>query len=228
MIRRVAKSQGANMKRRVRLALLFLMIMMLPLGRAAAQHQHPPQHQPPQRTAEEWARIYNDPRRDAWQKPDEVLKALELKPNEVVADIGTGAGYFAHRFAKQVAKVYAVDIDEGLLRITGGGAPANVETVLAAPNDPKLPDASVDTVFFCDVVHHIEDRVAYYRRLARVLRPGGRIVVIDFHKRPLPMGPPVHVKLTPEEVTREFERAGFRSVRQFDILPHQYFLVFQR
>jgi predicted methyltransferase len=61
-----------------------------------------------------------------------------------------------------------------------------------------------------------------------VLRPGGRIVVIDFQKRPLPVGPPVHMKLAPHQVTREFEQAGFRLARQFDFLPHQYFLVFQR
>jgi ubiquinone/menaquinone biosynthesis C-methylase UbiE len=186
------------------------------------------QHRPPQRTAEEWARIYNDPARDAWQKPGEVLKALDLKPGEVVADIGTGAGYFANRLAARVAKVYAVDIDEGLLKITAQNAPANVETVLAAPNDPKLPDASVDTVFFCDVVHHIENRVVYYRQLARVLRPGGRIVVIDFHKRPLPVGPPAHAKLSADEVIADMKGAGFRLARQFDFLPYQYFLVFQR
>ena len=186
------------------------------------------QHRPPQRTAEEWARIYNDPARDAWQKPEEVLKALELKPGEVVADIGTGAGYFANRFAARVAKVYAVDIDEGLLKITARSAPANVEPVLAARDDPRLPDGSVDTVFFCDVVHHIENRVAYYRRLGRVLRPGGRVVVIDFHKRPLPVGPPPHAKLSADQVIADMMGAGFRLARQFDFLPHQYFLVFQR
>ena len=205
-------------------AVAALVLGILPLPAAPAQHGH----QPPQRTAEEWARIYNDPARDAWQKPDEVLKALELKPAEVVADIGTGAGYFAARFARHVAKVYAVDIDAGLLAITARKAPPNMETVLASPDNPKLPDASVDTAFFCDVVHHIGDRPEYYRTLARALRPGGRVVVIDFHKRSLPVGPPVHAKLTPDEVAAEFQAAGFRRVRQFDFLPYQYFLVFQR
>ncbi len=64
--------------------------------------------------------------------------------------------------------------------------------------------------------------------LARAMRPGGRIVVIDFHKKALPVGPPVHAKLTPDEVTAEFQAAGFRLVRQLDFLPYQYFLVFQR
>ncbi len=187
-----------------------------------------PAQGPPQRPAEAWARIYNDPGRDRWQKPEEVLGALELKPQEVVADIGTGAGYFANRFADHVATVYAVDIDADLLEYTARHAPANVRTVLAAPDDPKLPGASVDTVFFCDVVHHLRHRVAYFRRLARGLRPGGRIVVIDFHKRPLPVGPPERIKLAPDEVTAEMVEAGYRLVRHFDFLPYQYFLVFRR
>ncbi len=202
--------------------LAVFVLAVLPLPPAQAQHQ------PPQRSAEEWARIYNDPRRAEWQKPDEVLRALELRPQEVVADIGTGAGYFAHRFARHVAKVYAVDIDPGLLTIAARDAPANVEPVLAVPDDPKLPDASVDTAFFCDVVHHIEGRVDYYRRLARAVRPGGRIVIVDFYKKPLPVGPPVHVKLPPDVVIAELREAGFRLVRRFDFLPYQYFLVFQR
>jgi ubiquinone/menaquinone biosynthesis C-methylase UbiE len=157
-----------------------------------------------------------------------VLQALGLKPQDVVADIGTGAGYFAVRFAPRVARVYAVDINADLLEFTARHAPANVQAVLAAPDDPKLPDASVDMAFFCDVLHHIGGRVAYLRRLAQALRPGGRIVVVDFHKKPLPVGPPVDVKLTPEEVTADLEAAGFRLARQFDFLPYQYFLVFQR
>jgi ubiquinone/menaquinone biosynthesis C-methylase UbiE len=198
----------------------FVLAALLPAP-APAQHG-------PQRSAEEWARIYNDPGRAAWQKPEEVLRALELKPQDVVADIGTGAGYFAVRLAPHVAKVYAVDIDADLLQYTARHAPGNVQTVLAAPDDAKLPDASVDVAFFCDVLHHIGGRPEYLRRLARALRPGGRIAVIDFYKKPLPVGPPVHIKLTPDEVTADLGAAGFRLARQFDFLPYQYFLVFQR
>jgi ubiquinone/menaquinone biosynthesis C-methylase UbiE len=206
--------------RRLGLLALFALAALLPAP-APAQHG-------PQRSAEEWARIYNDPGRAAWQKPEEVLRALELKPQDVVADIGAGAGYFAVRFAPYVAKVYAVDINADLLQFTARHAPGNVQTVLAAPDDAKLPDASVDVAFFCDVIHHIGGRPEYLRRLARALRPGGRVVIIDFYKKPLPVGPPVEVKLTAEEVTAELRAAGFRLARQFDFLPYQYFLVFKR
>ena len=193
---------------------------------AAAQTEH--QHHPPHDAAE-YARVLEDPGRDVWQLPDDVIRALDLKPREVVADIGAGTGYFARRIARRAAKVYAVDIDAKLLEIAKKNGPANVETVLAAPDDPRLPDASVDTIFFCDVLHHIENRPAYYRKLARALRPGGRIVDIDFHKgKPTPFGPPEAMRLSTETVVRELAAAGFRQTKSLDILPYQYFLIFER
>lgn len=169
-----------------------------------------------------------DSRRDAWQKPNEVVHALGIGKSEVIADIGAGRGYFARRFTAQAEKVYAVDIDAELLKLASDGAAANLETVLAAPGDPRLPANSIDTVFFCNAFHHIENRPDYLKRLTRVLRPGGRIVIIDFHKRALPVGPPVTMKLAEQEVIREMQEAGFTKTRGFDFLPYQYFLVFNR
>jgi ubiquinone/menaquinone biosynthesis C-methylase UbiE len=172
-------------------------------------------------------RAMEEPGRAAWQKPDEVLEALALRSDEVVADIGAGTGYFTRRFAARVARVYAVDVNQRLLdQIAALGLP-NVVAIPAPPDDPRLPDASVDTVFFCNVLHHIEDRPAYLRRLVRSLKPQGRVVVLDFHKRPLPVGPPVEEKLSEQEVTAEFARAGFRLDRSHDLLPYQYFLEFR-
>jgi ubiquinone/menaquinone biosynthesis C-methylase UbiE len=200
---------------------LFLSLLSVAFSQTAHQH-HPP------RSAEEYARVLNDPKRDAWQLPHDVIMALELKSDEVVADIGAGTGYFARRFAQHAAKVYAVDIDEKLLQMAAEGAPSNLETVLASPDDPRLPDASVDTIFFCNVLHHIENRPAYYTKLARALKPGGRIVIVDFHKKPLPVGPPEAMKLSQEEVVSEFVRAGFRDSRSPDFLPYQYMLIFRK
>ncbi len=189
--------------------------------------QVPHQHHPPA-SADEYARVLEDPSRDQWQKPHEVVTALNLKPGEVIADIGAGTGYFARRFARHAAKVYAVDIDEQLLAIAGKDAPPNLQTVLAAPDDPRLPDASLDTAFFCDVLHHIQNRASYYAKLAKALKPGGRIVLVDFHKKPLPVGPPPEMKLSEQTVIAEFKQAGFKLQRRFDVLPYQYFLVFTR
>jgi len=194
------------------------------LAAAQTEHQHHPPHD-----AQEYARVLEDPKRDAWQLPHAVIMALELKPGEVVADIGAGTGYFSRRIARHAGKVYAVDIDPKLLEIAKKDAPANMEVVLATPDDPKLPAASVDTILFCDVLHHIENRPAYYRKLARALKPGGRIVNIDFHKdKETPFGPPVAMRLSEESVVRELEGAGFQKTKSFDILPYQYFQVFER
>lgn len=191
---------------------------------ALAQTAH--QHHPPQ-SSEEYARVLNDPQRDAWQMPHEVIMALGLKPTEAIADIGAGTGYFARRFANHAARVYAVDIDQKLLDLAAQDAPPNLVTVLAAADDPKLPDASLDTIFFCNVLHHISNRPAYYKKLARALKPGGRIVNIDFQKKPLPVGPPESMKLAEEEVVKEFAVAGFVKTRDVKLLPYQYFQEFR-
>jgi arsenite methyltransferase len=185
-------------------------------------------HQTHHPSTAEYAKVLDDPSRDEWQKPHDVVMALDLKPTDAIADIGAGTGYFARRFAHHAGKVYAVDIDEKLLAIAKKDAPANLETVLAAPDDPRLPPASVDIVFFCDVLHHIENRAAYYPRLARALKPGGRIVVVDFHKKELPVGPPPSMKLSGDEVISEFRNAGFTLARRLDSLPYQYVLFFEK
>ncbi len=200
---------------------LFLIVAAPALPQVHHQH-HPP------RDAAEYARILEDPKRDAWQKPHEVVTALALEPDQAIADIGAGSGYFARRFAHHAGKVYAVDIDEALLKRTAEGAPSNLQTVLAAPDDPKLAPSSVDVIFFCDVLHHIDNRAAYYVKLDKALKPGGRIVIVDFYKNKLPVGPPESMKLSDEQVVSELASAGFKKAKAFDFLPYQYFLVFER
>ncbi len=188
--------------------------------------QVPHQHHPP--SSEEYAKVLEDPSRDEWQKPHDVVMALDLKPTDTIADIGAGTGYFARRFAMHAGKVYAVDIDQKLLDIAAKDAPANLKTVLATADDPRLPDGSVDVIFFCDVLHHIEHRAAYYPKLAKALKPGGRIVVIEFYKKDMPIGPPPSMKLSDDEVTAEFRNAGFTLSKRLDILPYQYYLFFNK
>jgi arsenite methyltransferase len=200
-------------------AFMFLLV-------AAASGQVPHQHHPP--SSDEYAKVLEDPSRDEWQKPHDVIMALSLKATDSVADIGAGTGYFARRFANHAGKVYAVDIDEKLLAIAAKNAPPSLQTILSVPDDPRLLPQSVDVVFFCDVLHHIESRPAYYAKLAKALKPGGRIVVIDFHKKDLPVGPPPSMKLSEQEVATELEQAGFAVVQRLDILPYQYFVVFKK
>ena len=76
------------------------------------------------------------------------------------------------------------------------------------------------------MLHHIENRAAYYPKLAKALKPGGRIVVIEFYKKDLPVGPPPSMKLSDEEVIAELKAAGFTLAKRLDILPYQYYLFF--
>jgi predicted amidohydrolase YtcJ/ubiquinone/menaquinone biosynthesis C-methylase UbiE len=205
-------------------AWLFLLVLAAALG---AQHR---QHHVP-KSAEEYVKILEDPSREAWQKPHEVVMALDLKPSDTVADIGAGSGYFAVRFARHASKVLAVDIDPKLLEIltkrAGELKLANLETVVGAGDDPHLQAESVDVIFICDVIHHIEKRNAYYQLLARALKPGGRLVIVDFHKKPLPVGPEPEMKIAREALIAEVRAAGFRLAKKHAFLPYQYFLVFQ-
>ena len=129
----------------------------------AASAQAPHTHDHGFSGAEHWAKVFDDPARDAWQKPHEVIQALQLAPNAAVADIGAGTGYFAVRLAHMTPKgrVYAVDIEPDMVKYLGERAQKsglkNLTPVLGAPDDPKLP-AKVDLVLMVDVYHHIGKR----------------------------------------------------------------------
>jgi len=181
------------------------------------------------RDATKWAQVFDDPRRDEWQKPDEVIGALGLAPDATVADIGAGTGYFAMRLSPAVPKgrVYAVDVETEMvkyiaLRAAARGL-ANVIAVRGATDDPRLP-GKVDLVLLVDTYHHIEDREFYFTRLRGMLKPGGRLAVIDF-KPDSPEGPPADARIAPQTVKAELDRAGFLVVEEHTFLPYQYFLV---
>ncbi len=181
--------------------------------------------------AERWAAVFEDPERDAWQRPEDVIAWLGLAPDARIADIGAATGYFPVRFAKAVPDgvVYGLDIEPNLvnflnLRAFHEGLP-NLVALVCTPDDPMLPEP-VDVVFVCNTYHHIGDRVAYFGSLRAKLRDGGRLVIVDFAPGDLPVGPPAGAKLPPEKVRSELESAGFRQLEERE-LPHQYYLVFR-
>jgi arsenite methyltransferase len=177
--------------------------------------------------------MLEDPARDAYQKPHEVVTALGLKVGERIADIGAGSGYFALRFAQHVGpggQVLAVDINPDMIlhlnqRIRDARVD-NVRTVLALPGDPLLAPASVDRIFICETWHHIADHPQYLALLKKALKPGGQVVIVDFHKKPTPGGPPPEMRISREDVLKEFEQGGFGLLKEHGFLPYQYFLVF--
>jgi len=174
-----------------------------------------------------------DPQRDAYQKPHEVLTALNLKPGEVIADIGAGSGYFTFPIAHHLGpegKVYAVDVSPDMIlhlnRRIRDLKTTNVVSVLADPDDPLLPEQSVNRFFICDVWHHVESPSKYLGMIKKMLKPGGQVIMIDFHKKELPFGPPMAMKIAREDLVKQMESNGFRLANEHSFLPYQYFLVF--
>jgi len=205
------------------LAALFL------LAPACAQQSEQRMHQRFS-DAERWSQIFDDPARDAWQKPAEVIRALKLAPNAAVADIGSGTGYFAVRLARALpqGRVYGVDVERDMVRFLSERAAKenlpNLSSHIAEEEDPKFP-AKVDLVIVVDTYHHLPVRSRYFERVRAGLKPGGRVAIVDF-KPESPTGPPRRHRIPPETVKAEMERAGYRLSEEHGFLPYQYFLIF--
>lgn len=170
--------------------------------------------------------------RDSWQQPAKVIEALDIEPGALVADLGAGSGYFTFLLAQAVGpggRVYAVDVDPDMVallreRVEEGGH-TNIEVILAEPSDPHVPKGGLDLVFTCNVYHHLENRSAYFARLAGSLKPGGRVVVIDFSGEGWFAWLTGHA--TPADVIeREMKQAGYIRAQTFDFLPKQVFVTF--
>jgi arsenite methyltransferase len=177
--------------------------------------------------------MLEDPARDVYQKPHEVITALDLKDGERIADIGAGSGYFTLRFAHHVGDkgvVYAVDISPDMVvhlnQAVRDAGLDNVRTILALPDDPLLPERSVDRIFICDTWHHIANHAHYLDVMKKLLRPGGQVVIIDFQKKETPVGAPMEMRIPRDDVVREFQQNGFALAKEQTFLPYQYFLVF--
>lgn len=181
--------------------------------------------------AARWAREFEDPARDAWQRPERVIELLGLAPDAKVVDVGSATGYFPVRFARAVPQgaVYGVDIEPTLVNYLNLRAHAdgltNLVSLVCQPDDPCIPEP-VDLIFICDTYHHIDAREAWFDRLRAHLRPGGRLAIVDFRPGQLPIGPPEEKKIPPAQVKRELARAGWEPVGEHE-LPYQYLLLFR-
>ena len=216
-------------------AICLALIGCAPSGSAAnapAAHAHGHHGGMPMRfeRADEWVEHFDDPARDAWQHPDDVLAALGLRAGMTVADVGAGTGYFTVRLARAVpdGQVIATDIEPDMVRYLGERARrehlANVRPVLAAEGDPKLAPASVDRILVVDTWHHIADRARYTAGLAAALRPGGQLAIVDFTASSS-HGPPKQHRLSPESVIAELRAAGLDAGLSPVHLPEQYIVV---
>ncbi|MCK6622502.1 MAG: class I SAM-dependent methyltransferase [Calditrichaceae bacterium] len=177
------------------------------------------------------ARNFEDPGREKWQKPAEVLALLGDLSGKTVADIGAGTGYFSFPLAEKAKKVIAVDIDRRFLEYIEQknrrlATPLPIETRLATESDPRLQPGEANIAILVNTYHHIENRPEYFSGVRQMLAEGGAVVIVDFFKKELPVGPPTRLKLDPETVAGELKRAGFREIRiDREILEYQYIII---
>jgi arsenite methyltransferase len=180
-----------------------------------------------------WVSVFDDPKRNEWQKPREIVAALGIEPGMTVADLGAGTGYFSPYLSKAVGEdgsVLAVDVEPNLVVHLRERAEQerleNVVPILASADDPRMPARGVDLIFIADTYHHLDQRLDYLPRLRRFLRSGGRVAIVDWKKQPMPQGPPPEHKLAREQVANEMQKSGYRLVGEPTFLPYQYFLIF--
>jgi ubiquinone/menaquinone biosynthesis C-methylase UbiE len=180
------------------------------------------------------AEMFNKKASDPKNKPDQVLETLVLQSGQTVADIGAGGGYFSLRFADAVGRqgrVFAVDTDSGFLDFIKNNAKEkgldNVETILATEDELPLPRGSLDLVFMRNVTHHLPNRVNYFRKLKGLLRPDGRIAIIEYRRGGGFSFHRMFGHFVPEEViVAEMHKAGYQLKEDFGFLPEQSFTIF--
>ena len=184
----------------------------------AAQGRDPKQYQ----------QTLENPERVAVLQVERVVTTLGIKPGMRFADLGAGTGVFSLPFAKAVGpqgRVYAIDVDAALLAIVkekaAGVSVSNIETVVAGATDPKVPEP-VDLLFICDTMHHLPNQAEYVKQFAKLLKPGGRVAVIDFKEGNWPAGHE-SFKITPEQVDEWMQAAGLTRAAAHEYLATNFF-----
>ncbi len=179
------------------------------------------------------APFFNRPQRDEEERPDLLLSALHIPRGATVADVGSGTGYYTWRLAERVGpsgKVYAVDVQQSMLDLTRAAVAehklSNVEYVLATDSSPRLPERSVDLVFIAYAYHEFGDPDAMMAGIRRALKPGGRVVILEYAKESnIAPASPLH-KMSFAEIRREIQPMGFVIDQLLDFLPMQHGVVF--
>ncbi len=175
------------------------------------------------------------PEREREEHPAKLLKALKFKPGDVVADVGAGSGYHTFRIAKEVGpkgKVYAVDIQKEMLDLIRqrmrAGRVTNVEPVLGKIADPMLPEGAVDLILLVDVYHEFSHPYEMTEAMVKALRPGGRLVLVEFRledpRVPIKL---VH-KMTEKQAIKEMAVHPLKHAQTSNVLPWQHIIIFEK
>lgn len=179
---------------------------------------------------------YESKDRGIWQKPEMVISLLGDLEGKTVADIGAGTGYFTFRLVPRAKKVIGIDIDRRFVRFLDSmkvrlpvAYRDRFETRLAKLDDPLLHPAEADAVMIVNTYGYIGNRVQYLKTLIQGIQPGGQLLIIDFKKNNLPVGPSDEFKVALSQVEKELVTAGF-SIGKIDkdALDYQYIVIAQK
>ena len=195
------------------------------------KHGHANKHMN-QNDFEDLVKRFESKERDEYQKPQEVLNYLGDIKGKKIMEIGAGTGYFSFRMVEAGAKLIAADVDERFQKyIQAKKEKLNISdeklSLRKVPYDsPNLTDGEVDMALIVNTYHHIEQRAVYFAKVKKGLSKGGSLVVIDFFKKKLPIGPPLEMKISATQVQKELAEAGFSdfTVEQ-DLLSYQYIIT---
>ena len=188
-----------------------------------------------QSSHEKLAKVFDSSERDDWQKPDEVIKFLGEIKDKTIVDLGSGSGYFSFRLVKAGANVIAADVDSAFLQIIEKKQKElnidqdELKTVRIDENKLNIDAHSANIVFLVNAYHHISDRVNYFSSVNSTLKENGKIVIVDFYKKTLPVGPPKNHKISKEEVLKELKEAGYENIEiNTELLEYQYIITAQK
>jgi ubiquinone/menaquinone biosynthesis C-methylase UbiE len=174
------------------------------------------------------------PEREQEEKPAAVIAAVDLKETDVVADIGAGTGYFTFRIAPHIprGKVLAVDIQQEMLDLLAAKAKrlgvGNVQTILGTESDPKLPAGAVDVVLLVDAYHEFAQPREIMEAVVKSLRPGGRVVQVEYRGEDPAVAIKPHHKMTKAQAIKEMAAVGLVHVKTVESLPTQHILIFRK
>jgi ubiquinone/menaquinone biosynthesis C-methylase UbiE len=208
----------------------------------------PPQHEPSVRPGvndeykndpdlAKWKERFEKQGREIWDRRDEIVEKVGLKPGESVADVGAGTGFFSFLFSKRVGEkgtVYSVDIlpefVEAIRKDAAARGLANVKPVLCKADSVELPPASIDAAFVCDTYHHFEYPKSTLASILAALRPGGRLIVVDFDRVEGQSSQWIldHVRAGKAKVVEEITAAGFEKVEDVSFSKETYFVRFRK
>lgn len=197
------------------------------------QHDHNAANKHMHKTKfEDLVKNFESPERVQWQKPNEIINKMGELKGKTVLDIGSGTGYFSFRLAAKGAKVIAGDVNEKFQAYIKNKqkelnlSEEQLSTRRLNYDSPELKPQEADHVLIVNTYHHVENRVAYFKKVLEGLKTGGKLWVIDYKKQETPHGPPLKMRLTTAQVMKELSEVGFSNIDvDSKMLPYQYVVV---